>query len=508
MGYQQELKESSLLDAWNKSWLANFTKYHTGLDPRIGKTTVIDGVEHLNKDVIYNELDFSKPNILGQSLLGKYKDTSTETDDKSVPYFYELENVHTGEIKYGLAPNGVDERYAGQDMSAWKVNYNKRRTDAVDLEALIHGNRKLNKRAMVDYGFAGKSTFGKGATEIYSSGIDKAYDYLDDHQQRIANKVMRSGIGKFKDESDLKADELFISKSKNVLNAFGIDTSKMSKDEVSQRMLEELSGYNWNLTDLGFIAAKMQGKEKSIAKDFTDLVRAYDETDADLNQILRGAKEIITDPINLIPGLGLVGGQIAKLGLKQAIGQGIKYGAIEGAGYMAAESALKQSIDVKAGSKFSGKKLLTDTTIGAVTGGALGGLITGAVKHFSKDLKVKEKRKFKSDVKKEIEKKIEDGEKVNEDVVNEVARKVAERNEVESVIREYKPDLSAKEVIEIAEKIEEEIIPQVSRAAVPEEVALEYKPEGGLVTQPKEDKETDRISKIEARVEELIKQKI
>ncbi len=64
----------------------------------------------------------------------------------------------------------------------------------------------------------------------------------------------------------------------------------MSKEELGQRAVEEISGYNMNLTDTAFIAAKMQNKSKEVAKDWQDMVTAYDSTDTTFLQILRGAK--------------------------------------------------------------------------------------------------------------------------------------------------------------------------------------------------------------------------
>jgi len=167
--------DSSLVDLWNRITPINST--------RIGATTVVNGKKVMNENKTFN----TKPI---EELSKQYADTKYETEDESAPYFYELENVDTGVKKYGIAPKGLEHRYAGQNMSQWKVNYNKRRTDAVELESLIHGNESMLKQSQVDLGFAKNTQIGKGASEIYTEGLSKVDAILSHEQKALTTKLV------------------------------------------------------------------------------------------------------------------------------------------------------------------------------------------------------------------------------------------------------------------------------------------------------------------------------
>ena len=167
--------QSGVADLWNKK-VPSFL-------PKIGDTTVIDGKQYGNMNKNFNEDSL-------EELSGRFNDKTQETPDSGDPYFYKLRNKETGEVKYGLAPNGLDERYQGQDMSMWDTEYNERRADAVDLESRIHGNKNMLKRRAVDYGLS-KNKFGKGATEVYSKGLAEVEQLLDVEQTDILNSVKK-----------------------------------------------------------------------------------------------------------------------------------------------------------------------------------------------------------------------------------------------------------------------------------------------------------------------------
>ena len=167
--------DSSLVDLWNRITPINST--------RIGDTTVVDGKQQMNENKTFNKRPI-------QDLVSKYEDKNYETQDESAPYFYELENVDTGIKKYGIAPRGLEHRYAGQNMSQWKVNYNKRRTDAAELESLIHGNETMLKQRIVDTGLTKNTQLQKGATEIYNVGLDKVNGILSAKQKEYTSKLV------------------------------------------------------------------------------------------------------------------------------------------------------------------------------------------------------------------------------------------------------------------------------------------------------------------------------
>lgn len=222
-----------------------------------------------------------------------------------------------------------------------------------------------------------------GEFDYFKSGVDSVFGQMDNEQLNISKTIMdESNIGIFKQESELKKNKSFISKSRRVLSSFDFDTDNMSDEEISQAMVEEISGYNMNLTDTAFIAYKMQDKDKTIAKDFQDLVTAYDATDTDMTQVFRGLGEILTDPTSYIPfGAGLAGKKLAQMGMKEALIRGAGIGAIEGATYMAADSALKQSTEMVAtDGDFNFDRLGTESMIGAAFGGTVGGAVTGISK--------------------------------------------------------------------------------------------------------------------------------
>jgi len=98
--------ESGLGDWWNRNVPFNAM--------RIGDTTVIDGKQYGNTNKTFNDDSI-------EELTARFNDRNQETPDSQDPYFYKLRNKETGEVKYGLAPNGLDERYQGQDISNWDV---------------------------------------------------------------------------------------------------------------------------------------------------------------------------------------------------------------------------------------------------------------------------------------------------------------------------------------------------------------------------------------------------
>ena len=417
------VKESSLIDLWNRITPINST--------RIGDTTVVNGKEVMNENKTFN----TKP---VEELSKQYADIKYETQDESAPYFYELENVDTGVKKYGIAPKGLEHRYAGQNMSQWKVNYNKRRTDAVDLESLIHGNESMLKQSQVDLGLAKNTQIGKGASEIYTEGLSKVDAILSPEQKALTTKLVgaisnvnitkptttenqsainqlfgetlsdnlaRTGSDVMTDkkpidmlsvgdyipkeqitnEANLYTNPEFMSKSKNVLNAFGVDTAGKSDKEIADIILKEQSKYGFNLADMIYKTTQFADKDSQVSKDWIDLERMKDKTDLSMRQVGDATKAMITDPFNLLAletmGLGLVPKAIAQAGAKKALESQIAktamIGGLEGAGFNTADNLLRQKLGILSGEQqsYNPEKAWESTATGTAVGGALGGAV-------------------------------------------------------------------------------------------------------------------------------------
>lgn len=415
--------DAGQVDLWNRWTPINAT--------RIGKTTNVNGKKVDNANKTFNQRPV-------EELIKQYTDTQYETDDESAPYFYELENVDTGTKKYGLAPKGLEHRYAGQNMSQWKVNYNKRRTDAVELESLIHGNESMLKQKEVDYGFTSNTHMGKGASEIYTKSLDEVAKILTPKQKDLTTKLVgampnvnivkptttenQSAINKLfgetldekltqsnsivrndrqnidmlsvsdyipkekiTNEANLYTNQEFMNKSKNVLNAFGVDIAGKSDKEIADIMLKEQSKYGFNLPDMIYKTAQFSNKGQNIAKDWVDIGKMYQDTDISARQIGDATKAIATDPTNLLilasMGAGvparIIGQSALKQGLNTELGRGLITGGVEGAAYATADNLLRQKMDILAGEQQSYNPLEAygATATGMAVGGGLGGAV-------------------------------------------------------------------------------------------------------------------------------------
>lgn len=418
-----KVEESSLIDLWNRITPINST--------RIGKTTVVNGKKQMNENKTFN----NKPI---EDLSKQYANTKYETQDESAPYFYELENIDTGIKKYGIAPRGLEHRYAGQDMSQWKVNYNKRRTDAADLESLIHGNEEMQKQRIVDTGLTKNTLLQKGATEIYTNGLSKVDEILSPEQKALTTKLVgaipniniakptttenqsainnlfgetlsdnlaRTGSDVMTDkkpvdmlsvgdyipkeqitnEANLYTNKEFMDKSKNVLNSFGVDIEGKSDKEIADIILKEQSKYGFNLADMIYKTTQFADKDSQVSKDWLDLERMKDKTDLSMRQVGDATKAMITDPFNLVAletmGLGLVPKAIAQAGAKKALESQIAktamIGGLEGAGFNTADNLLRQKLGILSGEQqsYNPEKAWESTATGTAVGGALGGAI-------------------------------------------------------------------------------------------------------------------------------------
>lgn len=547
--------DSSLVDLWNRITPINST--------RIGNTTVVDGTQQMNENKTFNKRPI-------QDLVSRYEDKNYETQDESAPYFYELENVDTGIKKYGIAPRGLEHRYAGQNMSQWKVNYNKRRTDAVELESLIHGNETMLKQRIVDTGLTKNTQLQKGATEIYNVGLDKVNGILSAKQKEYTSKLVdavpdisadkpdtsygNSSVDKLfgktmaesipqkmdmdsiteyvknieakpqeakissgiKDESQLYTNPDFVKKTRNVFQAFGVDTASLSDEQVVGEMLNEQSKYGFNITDMAYKVSQFSQKDPQVSKDWLELQKMYEDTDLSLDQISRGTKALLSDPTTyaMIGSMGLtaparVAGQSAlKQAMNKAVTQNAITGAVEGAAYNTADNLLRQKMEINAEKQKSYKQSEAHqaTSLGALFGGTLGGVATKALggneeqqliselaKNVNKPAKdvestiVKPKEEQKEDTKQDEIQPIVDEKKFN--LANDIAiRKTKPKVEAE------KPKEKTKVPLDNRDKITKEEYIDETEPKVITKPKRELKTKAGTVIDSEEVKNVKRIT--------------
>ena len=529
--------DSSLVDLWNRITPINST--------RIGNTTVVDGKQQMNENKTLNKRPI-------QDLVSRYEDKNYETQDESAPYFYELENVDTGIKKYGIAPRGLEHRYAGQNMSQWKVNYNKRRTDAVELESLIHGNETMLKQRIVDTGLTKNTQLQKGATEIYSVGLDKVNGILSAKQKEYTSKLIdavpdisadkpdtsygNSSVDKLfgktmvdsvpqkmdmnsiteyvknietkpkeakissgiKDESQLYTNPDFVKKTRNVFQAFGVDTASLSDEQVVSEMLNEQSKYGFNIADMAYKVSQFSQKDQQVSKDWLELQKMYEDTDLSLAQISRGTKAVLSDPTTyaMIGSMGLtaparvVGQSALKQAMNKAVTQNAITGAVEGAAYNTADNLLRQKMEINAEKQKSYKPSETHqaTSLGALFGGTLGGVATKA-------LGGNEEQQLISELAKNVNKPVKDVEQTIAKPKEE-QKEDTKQDEIQHIVDEKKFNLAddiairkTKPKVEAEKPKEKTKIPLDNRDKITKEEYID-ETEPKVITKPKRELKT------------------
>lgn len=313
---------------------------------QIGETTDIGGKRYSNMNKNFNTDTM-------EELQNRFSDTTKETPDSTDPYFYKLKNKDTGEIKFGLAPLGLDERYAGQDISNWDVVYNKRRSDAVDLEAQIHGNENFLKRRVVDYGLS-KNKFGKGATEIYAEALTGAVANLDIEQTSVLDKVL---------DTVKKAGE-----GMQIASGYKDKLGNDSPEGRSERMIQNLSDMPKDFgrgAGIG-VAKAVGGIADLLGNEY--LKKQMQSVATTANTGISSKNNVSATFGEIAPELALpVVGRISKgAGLARRIAEGASQGALINAGY----EMLKEQSGIKEGEEASP---LLAGGIGAIIGGFVGG---------------------------------------------------------------------------------------------------------------------------------------
>ena len=100
---------------------------------------------------------------------------------------------------------------------------------------------------------------------------------------------------------------------------FDLGGNKVSPQEKAKNLSNMLSGMNWNMTTMFSKIPQLRGNKK-LAGNLADALEAYNATDTDANQVVRGAGNMATDPTNVI---GFAASGINKLVGKNAAKQGL-----------------------------------------------------------------------------------------------------------------------------------------------------------------------------------------
>lgn len=431
---QPKVEDSSLLD-FGRQAVGELVrdKVNESLGLWIQPETIsMGGKKYRTENKTFNKLK-------KEELDNKLTSLTAESPDEADGILYKLRNAETGEVKYGRAKDSVYQRYAKDRgfQRDWVVEYERPMKDIKLAERLIHGNKDLLSGRAYDYGSAENTTLQSGGSEVYKTDILKdSYSAVDrllsDNQKELTAQVngkqnQKPKIQEHKTETELIADPIFAEKTKRLFDAFGVDTKGKSKVEMSYQMLEELSGFNWNLGDTSTIAYKMQDMSPEIAQDFLDVMEAYDRTETTKLQVARGVQELASDPTTYVGiaslGLGNIFAQSAKesakLTLKKALQKKVKesaaIGAIEGALYGITDDALKQSVEkvTDINKEYDVKRGVKALAVGATGGAVLGAGLTKAGQTVSKLLD-KTKKNIKPKVKPVEESKVEPVKEVKE----------------------------------------------------------------------------------------------
>ena len=76
----------------------------------------------------------------------------------------------------------------------------------------------------------------------------------------------------------------------------GLDPRTKSDEEIVQWTKEYMSGYNWNIVDMGKATSDVLSKGDAVAKSFLNIMEMTDATDTSAGQVGRGVKALVTDP--------------------------------------------------------------------------------------------------------------------------------------------------------------------------------------------------------------------
>ena len=196
-----------------------------------------------------------------------------------------------------------------------------------------------------------------------------------------------------KTEAELKVDPAWINASKKYYQFnMGADAPKLKSDEdYANYGLRQMGWFNYNLPNMTLTANKLSNAEQEDQLNFVNLMDMYDNKKISAAGTGRFIKGLALDPSTYVGlgtfGIGLLGREGGKQGVKLGIRELVKnraikgtgVGAVEGAGYTAYDDAQRQRILIDAGLQdgYDVNRGLKSLALGGVLGGGLGGTIGG-----------------------------------------------------------------------------------------------------------------------------------
>jgi muramidase (phage lysozyme) len=195
------------------------------------------------------------------------------------------------------------------------------------------------------------------------------------------------------DPASLNRDQEWLRASALMYNFWERKPFEGTQDELAEWGKDSLGNFNYNLVSMAEIASALRNATPEEKEAFLWMMDTYDNTNISWEGAGRAAKAAVTDPTNLIGlgtlGLGFVGKTVAKSAAKAEIKSlivqsmartGIIAG-IEAGAFSAAESTIRQSVEVDAGRRkeIDLSKVGVDTAIGATAGLFLGTTADAAI---------------------------------------------------------------------------------------------------------------------------------
>ena len=174
-----------------------------------------------------------------------------------------------------------------------------------------------------------------------------------------------------------------------------------TQDDLAEWGKDSLGNFNYNLVSMAEIANALRSASQEEKEAFLYMMDTYDNTNISWEGTGRAFKGIATDPTTVV-GIGTLGiGFAGKAMGKQAIKQGVRKiildsmartgiaAGIEGAVFSAADSSMRQGIEVNAGRRTETdlSKIGVDAAIGAVAGLTLGTAADAALTSIIKGVK-------------------------------------------------------------------------------------------------------------------------
>lgn len=192
------------------------------------------------------------------------------------------------------------------------------------------------------------------------------------------------------DPKSLNSDQDWLKASMLMYNFWERKPFQGTQDELAEWGKDSLGMFNYNLVSMAEIAYALRNASPEEKEAFLYMMDTYDNTNISWEGAGRAAKAMGTDPTNLV-GLGTLGlGTLAKIGVQQGTKVGTKMAirdlvlkslartgiaaGIEGAVFNAADSTIRQSVEVDAGRRqeIDLSKVGVDAAIGGAAGVALG----------------------------------------------------------------------------------------------------------------------------------------